>query len=155
MAQVGATLQALGDLEGAERMLRDSVRILSGAKDRAHGCEAQRLLAELLVEQGELAEAERFALAARETVGADDRYSVSTTKLALGRVRAAQGRDDEAEMLLQDAADELRSYGLASAERDAQRALGQFFRALGRDSEAAAAEERLAELDSRSRAPIA
>jgi class 3 adenylate cyclase/tetratricopeptide (TPR) repeat protein len=155
MAQLGSTLQELGDLEGAERMLRDGVRILSGAKDRAHLCEAQRLLAELLVEKDELAEAERHALAARETVGADDRFSVSTTKLALGLVRAAQGRDDEAEMLLQDAADELRSYGLASPERDAQRALAQFFRSRGRDAEAGAAEERLAELDARSTAPIA
>jgi class 3 adenylate cyclase/tetratricopeptide (TPR) repeat protein len=154
-ACLGATLHELGDLDGAERLIREGVRMLSGAKDRAHLCEAQRLLAEVLVAKGELAEAERFALAARETVGAEDRYSSATTKLAFGIVRSAQGRDDEAEMLLQDAADELRSYGLAAPERDALRALVQFLRDRGRDFEASAAEERLAELDARSTAPIA
>ena len=50
--------------------------------------------------QGRVDEAERFALAARETVGPHDISSLATTAMSLGLVRAAQGRDDEAEELL-------------------------------------------------------
>ena len=50
--------------------------------------------------QGQVDEAERFALAARETVGPHDVTSLATTTMSLGLVRAAQGRDEEAEELL-------------------------------------------------------
>ena len=53
--------------------------------------------------QGRIDEAERFALEARETVGPHDVTSLATTTMALGLVRAAQGRDDEAEELLREA----------------------------------------------------
>jgi class 3 adenylate cyclase/tetratricopeptide (TPR) repeat protein len=143
------------DLEQAEKLLRDAVRTFKGLRDRAHLCEAQRSLSQLLAGQGRLEEAERLALEARESVGDEDRMSLSTTKLALGVVRAAQGRHEEAEPLLREAVDGLEAFQMYSPEREALRVLAGFLRDRGRDDEAAAYEERLVELLARSAAPIA
>ena len=66
--------------------------------------EGNRALAEAYLELGRPADAEPYALRGTETVGADDWFTVATTTAALGRVRDAQGRDDEAEALLLEAA---------------------------------------------------
>jgi class 3 adenylate cyclase/tetratricopeptide (TPR) repeat protein len=125
-----------GDLRRAERLFRESIRILAPLEDRATLCESQRGLAELLVLEGRTDEAERFALAARETVGPQDVTSLSTTTMALGLVRAAQGRDDEAEALLRDALDRIAGGENRMHERDALEALARFLRDRGRDDEA-------------------
>jgi class 3 adenylate cyclase/tetratricopeptide (TPR) repeat protein len=148
-------LMAAGDLDQAERLLRDSVRVLRGISDRAYLCEAQRWLAQLLVRRGELEEAERFALEARETVGSEDRLSVSTTTYALGVVRLAQGREAEADGLFAEALDGLRRYGMRSAEQLTVRDLAGLMRERGREEDALRYEERLAELAPSSTAPIA
>jgi class 3 adenylate cyclase/tetratricopeptide (TPR) repeat protein len=85
------------DFVRAERLFRESIRILAPLEDRATLCESQRGLAQILVTEGRVDEAERYALAASETVGPHDITSVATTTMALGVVRAAQGRDEEAE----------------------------------------------------------
>ncbi len=144
-----------GDGERGERLLRDAIRKLKGLRDRAQLCEAQRSLAQVLVARGTIEEAERVALEARETVGPDDRGSSATTRLALGVVRAAQHRDDEAEALLSDAVDELDRIHLLQAEREALGILVDFLVARGRDADAARYEARLAELAPSSTAPIA
>ncbi len=92
-----------GEPARAEKLLRESIRVLAPLEDRATLCESQRSLAQLLVEQGKLDEAERLALEARHTVGPQDLTSLATTAMALGIVRAAQGRDEEAEELLREA----------------------------------------------------
>jgi tetratricopeptide (TPR) repeat protein len=144
-----------GDLDQAERLLRESVRVLKGIGDRAHLCEAQRWLAQLLVRRGRIDEAERYALESRETVGPEDRLSVSTTAYALGVVRLAQGREEEADALFVEALEGLRRYGMRSSERLAVLELVALMRERGRDAEAARYEERLAELAPPSTAPIA
>ena len=78
--------------------------LLKPLGDRAALCESPRGLAELLLERGRVEEAERFALDARETVGPLDVTSRATTAASLAMVRAAQGRDDEAEELFREAA---------------------------------------------------
>jgi ATP/maltotriose-dependent transcriptional regulator MalT len=100
----------------------------------------------VLVEQGHVDEAERFALEARETVGPEDRVSLATTALALGLVRAAQRRDGEAENLMLDAIDGFRMYDVRGLEHWALRYLVEFLRARGRDEDAAGYEARRAEL---------
>jgi class 3 adenylate cyclase/tetratricopeptide (TPR) repeat protein len=146
---------ARGDLARAEKLLLEAVRTMTGINDRSKLCEAQRSLADVYVRLGRLEEAERYALQARESVGPDDRVSISTTKISLGIVRAAQGRDAEAEDLLRDAVDELRSLDLQALERWGLGILLDFYRSQGRDEEAAPYEERLAELAPSSTAPIA
>ena len=75
-------------------------------------------------------------------MGPGDTFSVTTTTMTLGVVRAAQGRDDEAEDLLRSA--------LAAAERDSKfalleplEALARLLRERGREDEAAVYENRL------------
>jgi len=88
----------------------------------------------------------RLALQARETVGAHDVSSDATTRLALGVVRAAQGRDDEAEELLRDAVAILRNTGFRRYEVEPLAALAGFLRARGREQEAVAVDEELTAL---------
>jgi tetratricopeptide (TPR) repeat protein len=152
--QIARRAAAQGDLARAEKMLLEAVRTMKGLNDRARLCEAQRSLAELYVLLGRLDEAERYALQARESVGPDDRVSISTTKLSLGLVRAAQGRDAEAEELMQEAIDEMRRNDQRAMERWALGHIVEFLRARGREDAALRYEERLAELTP-STAPIA
>jgi ATP/maltotriose-dependent transcriptional regulator MalT len=151
---VGRAVFAQGDYSRAEKELRTAVRGLKGADDRGSLCEAQRALAMVLAEKGELDEAERLALEARETVGPEDRVSVATTALGLGVVRAAQGRAEEAEQLMREAIDGFHSYDMRALEHWALRYLSEFLRAQGRLDEADAYASRRAELAPASTAPI-
>jgi tetratricopeptide (TPR) repeat protein len=150
----GRAAFAQGDTKRAEKLLREAERDLRGLGDRGSLCEAQRALAMVLVERGLLDEAERYALQARETVGPEDRVSDSTTKLALGLVRAAQDRDAEAERWLLEAVDGFAMYEMRALEHWALRYLANFLRSRGRDDEAEAYEARRAALAPRSTAPI-
>jgi class 3 adenylate cyclase/tetratricopeptide (TPR) repeat protein len=152
--QIARSAAAQGDLAGAEKLLLEAVRTMKGLNDRARLCEAQRSLADVYVRQGRLEEAERYALQARESVGPDDRVSISTTKLSLGLVRAAQGRDGEAEELMHEAVQEMRRNGQRALERWALGHVVDFHRSRGEEEEALRYEERLAELTP-STAPIA
>ena len=105
---LGRLLQASGRGDEAEAILRESVRALKRVGDRGHLCEAQRFLSQTLVARGKVDEAERLALQAIETVGPEDQLSIWTTRMALGVVRAAQGRDAEAEQLLRDSVERIR-----------------------------------------------
>jgi class 3 adenylate cyclase/tetratricopeptide (TPR) repeat protein len=124
------------DLHRAERFLRDAIRILKPLGDRGTLVETQRQLAEVLLEQGRVDEAERYALQARETVGPEDASSRATTRGALGLVRAAQGRDAEAERLLREGVEILEPTGFRRWERRQRELLAQFLRDRGRDEEA-------------------
>jgi tetratricopeptide (TPR) repeat protein len=66
--------------------------------------------------------------------------------LAVGVVRAAQGRYDEAEELLRVSLGEAEETEYRRLQREPLRYLAQFLRERGRDDEAAVFEERLAEL---------
>jgi class 3 adenylate cyclase/tetratricopeptide (TPR) repeat protein len=149
VAGVGSAQMYLGRLLGtsdrreeAESILRDSVRTLKRVGDRGHLCEAQRFLSQILVERGKVDEAERLALQAIESVGPEDQLSIWTTRMALGVVRAAQGRDAEAEQLLSESVDAFAENGMRYAELQALDQLTAFLRARGRDDEARAQENR-------------
>jgi predicted ATPase/class 3 adenylate cyclase len=139
---LGRLLQRSGREEKAEAMLREAVRTLKRVGDRGHLCEAQRFLALTLVARGKIDEAERVALQAVETVGPEDQLSIWTTRMALGVVRGAQGRDVEAEQLLRESVEGFVENGLRFAELQALDELVAFLRARGRADEAAAYEER-------------
>jgi class 3 adenylate cyclase/tetratricopeptide (TPR) repeat protein len=124
----------------AERLFRESIRILQPIEDRTTLCESQRGLAELLVDLGRIDEAETFALAARETVGPHDATSIATTTAALAVVRAAQGRDEEAEQLFREALAGLEGTGFKRNQRELAEMLASFLRERGRADEAGAYE---------------
>ncbi|MFL5934628.1 MAG: ATP-binding protein [Gaiellaceae bacterium] len=142
-----------GELRKAEETLREAIRVLKPLQDRGTLVESQRLLAQVLLDQGRLDEAERFALEARETVGDADLASDSTTRLALGLVRAAQRRDDEAELLLREAEENLRPTGFARHRIVPLQALAAFLRLRDRDDEAVEVEEMLSALVGRDAVP--
>jgi class 3 adenylate cyclase/tetratricopeptide (TPR) repeat protein len=137
---LGWIAKANGDMESAERHFRSSIRILKPLEERGTLCESQRSLAEVLVALGRVDEAERFALQARETVGAKDLGSQATTREALAVVRAAQGRFDEAEALLREAIDLLDGTDFIGTRAELLGALVAFLRGRGRASEAAEVE---------------
>jgi len=143
---LGVVVWERRDLQRAEEILREAIRLLKPIQDRGTVVESQRLLAQVLLEQGHLEEAERFALESRETVGPGDVSSGSTTRLALGLVRAAQGRDDEAERLLREAEEILRPTGFRRHQIAPLEALAEFLRSRDRDDEATEVEDALAAL---------
>ena len=132
-----------GDNETAERRFRDAIRILQGLEDRGTLCESQRGLAQTLVLLGRLEEAERFALEARRTVGPHDMASRATTRMALGLVWAAQGRDDEAEPLLREALALVDHTKVTNVKAEVASGLAEFLRSRGRVAEANELEGRL------------
>ena len=113
------------------------MRVFAANEDHGHLCEAQRALAEALLESGQVEEAERHALAARALVSPHDLTSLSSTTTTLGLVRAAQGRDSEAEALLRESFSLLVDTDYRLLEVAARVSLVRFLRAGGRDAEAA------------------
>jgi class 3 adenylate cyclase/tetratricopeptide (TPR) repeat protein len=134
------------DLGRAEKLFRDSIRILKPLEDRGALCESQRGLAQLLVAQGKLDEAERLALESRKTVGPHDETSRATTRMALGLVRTAQGRHEEAEQLLTEALAIVEQTDFNATKIEVATALANFLRDRGRDDEAVDVERRVANL---------
>jgi class 3 adenylate cyclase/ATP/maltotriose-dependent transcriptional regulator MalT len=144
-----------GDLPRAEKLLRDAAAMLKPIEDRGTLVETQRTLAQVLLEQDKVEEAERYALESRETVGVRDMASRASTRMALGLVRAAQGRDEEAERLLREAVEILAETDYRRHEIELLMTLAEFLRSRGRDAEAEAYEARAAELAPVSAARIA
>jgi class 3 adenylate cyclase/ATP/maltotriose-dependent transcriptional regulator MalT len=135
-----------GDLMLADRRFREAIRVLQPTEDRGALCEIQRGLAQLLVDRGQIEEAERWALESRKTVGPHDMASRASTRLALGIVRAAQGRDEEAETLLLEAVEIARPTQITGQKIALLETVAGFFRERGRLEEAAAYEEEAAAL---------
>jgi tetratricopeptide (TPR) repeat protein len=125
-----------GDDDRAEHLAREAIRMLGPLGDRGYLCESQRILAEALLRQDELEEAEDYALAAVETVGPQDASSIPTTRMTLGAVRAAQGRDEEAERLLREAVDRAADLAPGWVQANCLSRLLEFLRARGRGEEA-------------------
>lgn len=108
--EVGSALETLAELElmrgrpaAAIPLAERAVALWEEVGHRGFLPEAERRLAEALLDLADYAGAERHALRAVETRLADDWYTVASTTMALGRVRDAQGRGDEAEVLLKEA----------------------------------------------------
>ena len=124
--------------------------MLAHRQDRGTLCESQRLLAQLLLAEGRIDEAEKYALAARETVSAEDMTSRATTRVALAEVLAAQGRDKEAETLFREAAEIVTGSEHCRILLDVLPPYADFLRSREREGEASELEASLAE-----RAPTA
>ena len=137
-----------GELKDAERSFREAIRILKPLEDRATLCESQRGLAQLLLKLGRLEEAEQVALDGVRTVGPHDITSRATTQMALGLVRAAQGRDEDAEAVFREGLEVLEGTGLRALRLELLEALVGFFRRRGREQEAERYAEEIASLRS-------
>jgi class 3 adenylate cyclase/tetratricopeptide (TPR) repeat protein len=129
-------IMAEGDDDRAERLVREAIRMLKPLGDRGYLCESQRLLAEILARKGKLDEAERYALEAIQIVGPADVLSLATTRTALGIVREAQGRDEEAETLFREAVQLAADRAPRWIYNAQARQLARFLEAHGRSEEA-------------------
>jgi predicted ATPase/class 3 adenylate cyclase len=141
-----AEIVAKRDLEEAEKLARESIRILKPLEDRGTLCEVYRFLAEVLLRQGKVDEAEMYALRAVETVGPQDVSSQASTKRSLALIRAHQGRDEEAEALLRESIETLERSEYTRFLAGPLETIIGFLEARERAAEAVAFEERLAEL---------
>ena len=134
-----------GNPAKAEKLFRESIRLLAPMKERGTLCESQRLLAQLLLQEGRVDEAEILALAARETVSAEDVTSRATTRVSLAQVRAAQGRDEEAETLFEEAVAIITGSEHCRILLDVLPPYAEFLREREREAEALELDTRLAE----------
>jgi class 3 adenylate cyclase/tetratricopeptide (TPR) repeat protein len=133
------------DLETAERAFREGVRVFGANEDFGHLCEAERALSEVLLERGRIDEAEKLALSARVHVGNHDVTSSTGTLRTLGLVRAAQGRSEEAELILREALAVIEGTDCRLLEVASVVSLARLLRGLGRDDEADELDARLPE----------
>jgi class 3 adenylate cyclase/tetratricopeptide (TPR) repeat protein len=143
---IGWLLAGRGEAAKAEKLFRESIGILKPLEDRGTLCEVQRSLAEVLLQQGKIDAAEAYALKAVQTTGPQDVSSQASTRMALGLVRAAQARDDEAEALFRESIEILEHSEYTRYLADPLKAMIRFLEERGRITEVVAFEERLAEL---------
>jgi tetratricopeptide (TPR) repeat protein len=146
LLKLGKIARVRGDQKRAEKLAREAVQMTAVRGDRGILPEFQACLALTLVDAGKLEEAERVALEAHAGVVREDPEGVITTTTALGAVRAAQGRDEEAIELLGAARELAADTDLKMFELAPLKLLAELLRERGRDEEATQYEERLAQL---------
>jgi predicted ATPase len=146
MLRIAVVRRRRGEIEEAEKLAREGIRILKPLEDRGTLCEVQRFLAEVLLEQEKVDEAEVYALKAVETVGPQDVSSQASTKKSLALIRAHQGRDDEAEALLRESIETLERSEYTRFLSDPLEAIIQFLEERERFDDVVAFERRLEEL---------
>jgi predicted ATPase/class 3 adenylate cyclase len=144
--RIGRLLARRGEVAEAEKLFRESIGILKPLEDRGTLCEVQRSLAEVLLMQGKIDAAEVYALKGLETTGPQDVSSQASTRKTLALVRAAQGRDDEAEALFHESIEILERSEYSRFLTEPIKAIIQFLEERGRVEDAIAFEERLSEL---------
>jgi class 3 adenylate cyclase/tetratricopeptide (TPR) repeat protein len=146
LMKLGLIARLRGDHKRAEKQLREAVRILGTRGDRGLLPDYQAVLAATLADLGKVDEAERLALEARANGSPDDTSCKVAATTALAAVRAAQGRDEEAEKLFHFALALAREGNFHVYEIDPLERLSSFLRDRGREDEASSYEGRLAEL---------
>ena len=146
LLRIGRLVAQRGGVAEGERLFREAIRILQPLEDRGTLCEVQRSLAEVLLEQGKIDAAEVYVLKAIETTGPQDVSSQASTRKTLAMVRAAQGRDEEAESLLLESIDILERSEYTRFLTEPLKAMIRFLEERVRVADVVAYEERLAEL---------
>jgi class 3 adenylate cyclase/tetratricopeptide (TPR) repeat protein len=146
LMKLGSIAQRRGDYKRAEKQHREAVRILGARGDRGLLPDYQAVLAATLADLGKVDEAERLALEARANGSPDDTSCKVAATTALAAVRAAQGRDEEAEELFHSALALASEGNFHVYEIDPLERLSSFLRDRGREDEASSYEARLAEL---------
>jgi class 3 adenylate cyclase/tetratricopeptide (TPR) repeat protein/Arc/MetJ family transcription regulator len=96
LSNLGSVYAQRGDVALAEKTYREAVSGLRTTHEQGYLAEAERQLAETLVRQGKVDEAERVVTTAQGRVGREDVWTQASLLHATGLVRAAQGRTDEA-----------------------------------------------------------
>jgi tetratricopeptide (TPR) repeat protein len=135
-----------GDHKRAEKLLREALRITRSRGDRGVLPDIQADLATTLADLGKVDEAERLAVESRSNASPNDSGCVVAATTALGAVRAAQGRDSEAEELFRSALALAEETEFKVLEIDPLERYARFLRERGRADEAAVYASRFAAL---------
>ena len=146
LMKLGWLARLKGDLKRSEKMFREALRITAARGDRGLVPDYQAALATTLAELGKVEEAERLALDARAHAVPEDTSCQIFATTALGAVRAAQGRDDEAQELFLSAIGDAKESNYRVYELHPLEHLTAFLHARGRGDEAARYEARIVEL---------
>jgi len=146
LMKLGWVARQKGDLRRSEKLFREALRITVSRGDRGLVPDFQAALATTLADLGKIDEGERLALDARAHAVPEDTSCRIFAATALAAIRAAQGRDDEAEQIFLSAVADARDSNLKLFELHPLEALAEFLRARGRDDDAAVYEARIAEL---------
>jgi tetratricopeptide (TPR) repeat protein len=138
------TLQTLGDfaliqgdVSAAVARFEAQVAILAEVGHRGRLPEADRNLAGALLALGDVERAEFHAQRAVETVAPDDWFTVGSTKVTLGRVRDAQGREEEAGRLIHEGREILKRTTFLTEMSEIYAVEAEFHYGHGRDEEGA------------------
>jgi class 3 adenylate cyclase/tetratricopeptide (TPR) repeat protein len=146
MAKQAWIARLKGDHRRAEKLLREALRMITVRGDRGVLPDFQADLAATLADVGKIDEAERLAMEARANASPSDRSCTVAATTALAAVRAAQGRDAEAEELLRSALALAEETEFKVLEIEPLQRFTRFLRERGRTDEAAVYAGRFAEL---------
>jgi class 3 adenylate cyclase/tetratricopeptide (TPR) repeat protein len=146
LLHLGSIARLKGDHKRAEKLLREALHMTAARGDRGLLPDYQAVLAATLADLGKVDEAERLALESRRNASPQDTSCKIIAATALAAVRAAQGRDAEAEDLFHSALELTREGGFEVFEVEPLERMTSFLRDRGRGDEAAPYEARLAEL---------
>jgi class 3 adenylate cyclase/tetratricopeptide (TPR) repeat protein len=97
LSNLASVYRQRGEIPLAEKTFREAVRRLRGTHEQGYLAEAERGLAEVLVVQGKVDEADRLITEAERRVGRGDVWTRASLLHARGLVLAAQDRVDDAE----------------------------------------------------------
>jgi tetratricopeptide (TPR) repeat protein len=123
LSNLASVYHQRGDLRLAEKSFREAVRRLRQTHEQGFLVEAERGLAEVLVEQGKVDEADRLVTDAERRVGRDDVWTRASLLHARGLVLAAQGRTEEAESSFRQALEIIEPTMYAILTREIRRSL--------------------------------
>jgi ATP/maltotriose-dependent transcriptional regulator MalT len=135
-----------GELKRAEKLMRESIRLLAPLGQHRELAEAQAELGRVLAEQGKIDEAERFVAEAQEYLPSAEPQLRLFIVLAEAAVRAAQEQDEEAEALLVEALTISDEIDFKALQVEVLERIIRFLDARGQNGRAAPYEERLAAL---------
>jgi class 3 adenylate cyclase/Flp pilus assembly protein TadD len=123
LSNLASVYRQRGELPHAEKTFREAVRRLRKTHEQGFLVEAERGLAEVLVEQGKVDEADRLVADAERRVGRDDVWTRASLLHARGLVLAAQGRPESAESAFRQALEIIEPTMYAILTREIRRSL--------------------------------
>jgi ATP/maltotriose-dependent transcriptional regulator MalT len=146
LMKLGWIARLKGDLKRSEKLFREALRITAARGDHGLVPDYQAALATTLADLGKVDEGERLALEARTNAVPEDTSCQIFAVTALAAIRAAQGRDGEAEELFLSAISLAKESNYKLYELHPLEHLTSFLRERGREDEAAVYEARIAGL---------
>ncbi len=128
-----------GDLEGAERELREAYQVLERMGERSYLCSTACVLGQVLVALGRMEEAEEMSVVGEEFADDDDLDAQILWRCVRARVMAARGEHEQAETLAREAVEFSLRTDFPQNQGDAYADLAEVLGAAGKDREAAEA----------------